>query len=145
MAKQVCIVCAKEKKGTPIREDIVINTIRAIKGVFKASTGNKLVVCDTDFEAAKKRREKFEKAFMTYAGIGAVLGVILLIFSLLSSFDIWRLVQSVFLLVLLVVIMAILSLYQYFPAMALSKEQSKEQSKEEKKAGKKEKKSFWSS
>jgi hypothetical protein len=116
--KTVCVVCGKEKSGIPIREDFVIRLIRKLKGIFKLSTGNRLVVCNEHIEEAKKRRERFEKGLLTYAGIGAVLGIILILINILISFDIIRLLQSLLLLILLVIVMALLSLYQYFPAMA---------------------------
>lgn len=119
--KQVCIVCGKERKGIPVKEDFVIRSIRRAKGAFKIATGNKLVVCPEHIDDARKKREKFERGLLTYAGIGAVLGVILVVVNLMTSFDAFRLIQSLALLVLLVVVMAMLSLYQYFPAIGAPK------------------------
>lgn len=119
--KQVCIVCGKERVGIPVKEDFVIRFIRRAKDALKIATGNKLVVCREHIEVAQKKREKFERGLLTYAGIGAVLGVILVIVNLMTAFDAFRLIQSLVLLVLLVGVMAMLSLYQYFPAIAAPK------------------------
>jgi len=119
--KVVCIICNKEKSGTPIKEDIVIRTIRRIKEALRISTGNKLVVCNEHIEEAKKRREKFEKSILTYGGIGAVLGIILVILAIFSQKSIVAILQTIVLLIFLVLVMAALSLYQYFPAIEEAK------------------------
>lgn len=117
MAK-VCIIDREEKAGIPIKEDIVINAIRAIKRKLRISTGNDLVVCAAHVEEAKKRRERFERSLMTSAGIGAVLGIILVLLAIFNpNRSIVSVLQAIIFLLLLVLIMAALSLYQYFPAI----------------------------
>lgn len=115
MAK-VCVVCQKEKAGRPVREDIILKSIRRAKEFAKISTGNELVVCPDDYEEAKKRRQRFEKSLLTFGGIGAVLGIILVLIAIFQGRDILSIIGSLIFVVLLVAIMAALSLYQYFPA-----------------------------
>jgi len=126
---RVCIVDRKNKDGIPIRDDFILKSIRRIKETLNVSTGNQLIVCKDHIEEAKKRRTKFEKSLMTSAGLGAVIGVILLLISLFSGRSLIGILQSVVLLAFLVVLMASLSLYQYFPAMQEKNSKSKSKSK----------------
>lgn len=118
---RVCFVCQKEQKpgqGTPVKDDIVIRAIRRIKKAFGISTGNVLVVCNNCLEESKKRRQKFERSLLTFGGLGAVLGVILLIAAILSGKSLIAILQSLLLLVFLVVIFSLFSLLQYHPTVA---------------------------
>ncbi|VVB73665.1 Uncharacterised protein [uncultured archaeon] len=116
MAK-VCIIHQKESDGIPVKDDIVLRAIRGVKKAFRASTGNQLVVCKAHVEEAKKRRAKFEKSLLTSALIGALFGTVMLVVSILSQRSIFDILRGILLLVFLVVVMAALSLYQYFPAL----------------------------
>ncbi len=113
---KVCIVHQKPSDGIPVKDDWVLKTIRTIKRALRISTGNQLVVCSSHLEEARKRRLRFERSLLTSAGIGAVLGVILLLVSIFSNRSILNILQSLVLLVFLVVVMSAFSLYQYFPA-----------------------------
>jgi fatty acid desaturase len=122
---RVCFVCQKEQRsgqGTPVKDDIVIRAIRRIKKAFGISTGNVLVVCDNCLEESKKRRQKFERSLLTFGGLGAVLGVILLIASILSGKSLIAILQSIILLVFLVVVFSLFSLLQYHPAVVIEAE-----------------------
>jgi len=115
---KVCIVDREEKNGIPIKDDVVINAIRTVKKRLKISSGNELVVCPAHLEEAKKRRERFERSLMTSAGIGAVLGVILVLLAIFNpNRSLISILQAILFLFVLVFIMAALSLYQYFPAV----------------------------
>jgi len=116
MAK-VCIIHQKESDGISVKDDPVLRSIRSVKRIFKASTGNQLVVCREHLDEAHKRRAKFERSLMTAAGIGALFGVVMLAISILSQKSIFDILRAVLLLVFLVVVMSALSLYQYFPAL----------------------------
>ena len=116
MAK-VCIIDRKNKDGIPIQDDFVLSSIRKAKETLKVSTGNQLVVCKEHLEEARKRRGKFEKSLMASAGLGAIIGVILLLISIFSGRSLVGILQSIVLLAFLVILMASLSLYQYFPAL----------------------------
>ena len=115
---KVCIICHKEtKKGIPIKEDFVIKSIRKVKRALRISTGNTLIVCEEHVGDAKKRREKFEKSLLTYVGLGAVIGIVLILISIFQSKSLSNILVSFGLLVLLVLLMAAFSLYQYFPSL----------------------------
>jgi uncharacterized protein YhaN len=114
---KVCIIHQKPSDGVPVKDDVILKTIRKIKRAFKISTGNQLVVCKAHLEEARKKRSKFEKSLMTAAGIGALFGIIMLVVSILSQKSIFDILRALVLLVFLVVVMASLSLYQYFPAL----------------------------
>lgn len=121
---KVCIIDQKESDGIPVKDDLVLKSIRRIKQAFKISTGNQLVVCKTHLEEAKQKRSKFEKSLVTAAGIGALFGVIIVVIAILSQNSLLDILRAIVLLVFLVVVMAALSLYQYFPAVEESKQES---------------------
>jgi hypothetical protein len=114
---KVCIIHQKESDGIPVKDDFVLKAIRGVKKAFRVSTGNQLVVCKAHVEEAKKRRAKFERSLITSAGIGALFGMVMLVVSILSQRSIWDILRGILLLVFLVVVMAALSLYQYFPSI----------------------------
>lgn len=112
----------KESDGIPVKDDLILRSIRRVKQMLNISTGNQLVVCGGHIEEARKRRAKFEKSMMTASGIGAIFGIVLLVIAILSEKSIFDILRAIFLLVLLVVVMAALSLYQYFPAVEENKQ-----------------------
>jgi len=128
--KEVCIVCQNEKKGAPVNEDFVINGLRKLKQFFKSSTGYKLVVCNECKETAKKKRQSFEKTLLTYLGLGGIILVVMIIFSLISGGPLLSILQSIFVLLFLVILLAALSLLNYFPSFeGYSAKEPKEKSK----------------
>jgi predicted nucleic acid-binding Zn ribbon protein len=114
--KRVCVVCQKERVGAQIKEDFVIRGIRRIKQMFKATTGNKLVVCGECKEIAKKKRQTFEKTLLTYLGLGGIILLIMLVLALISGGPIMSILQSVVVLLFFVILLAALSLLNYFPS-----------------------------
>jgi hypothetical protein len=114
---KVCIIHQKPSDGTPVKDDLILKTIRGLKQAFKVSTGNQLVVCNAHLEEARKKRAKFEKSLITSAGVGAIFGIIMLVLSIFSQRSLIDILSAIVLLVFLVVVMASLSLYQYFPAL----------------------------
>jgi len=78
---EVCIVCAKEKHGFAVEDDIVIVAIRRIKQFLGNAKNNTLVVCEDDLTKAKEKRARFEKHFMWYGALGALVLVSFLILS----------------------------------------------------------------
>jgi hypothetical protein len=133
--KEICIVCQKEKKGSSIKEDFVINSIRNVKKFFKVSTGNKLVVCDECKDAAQKKRQSFEKTLLTYLGLGGIILLVMVVFSLMSGGDVGQILTSILILLILVALLAALSFLNYFPSYQ-GYEAAKKEKKEEKKAKK---------
>lgn len=114
--KRVCVICQKERSGAQVKEDFVIKGIRKIKKIFKAATGNKLVVCEECGEIAKKKRQNFEKTLLTYLGLGGIILLIMIVFALLSGGPILSILQSIVVLMFFVILLGALSLLNYFPS-----------------------------
>jgi hypothetical protein len=130
--KKICVVCQKEVDGAPIKEDFIIKGLRKIKQVFKASTGNRLLVCHNCVQTATKKRQDFEKTLLTYLGLGGIILVIMLTFAILSGGSLVSLLQSILFLVFLIVLLAALSLFNYFPSFEgyeVAKKQKQKQKK----------------
>ncbi len=115
--KGTCLICQKETVGSPVKEDFVIRGIRKIKTSLKIARGTNLIICDEHLEEARKKRERFEKSLLTYGGIGAVIGIILVIAGLLGGRDLISILSSMLIAILLIVVLVIFSLAYYFPAV----------------------------
>lgn len=114
----MCVITRKEVpegKGTPIREDAVIRTIRKIKARLGILQNNVLVVSDEALEEYKKKRSNFEKMAVVYATIAAVI-VVVLIFGPLLVGGQFNIVNVLFALIFGAMVMA-LSLLSYVPAL----------------------------
>ncbi len=105
--KGVCIVCHKEKMGYPVETDYMIEGIARLKKLMKTYKGNKLVVCEDCFDEYKKKRDKFVRNLMLYGGIGAVLGILLILTNLS--------VQSFLFAIFLELLMLVLAHMSYVP------------------------------
>lgn len=119
MPKKVCIICGKEKDGTPIKDDIVIRTIRKIKGALRLATNNTLVVCRECTDDYAKKRAKFEKTLVQYVVVAAILLVLILVLPLLSG-KLFSLESLIFGILIGIFIIA-LSLIGYMPKTAEKK------------------------
>mgnify|MGYP005846572265 CR=1 FL=1 len=107
--KKVCIICKRERDGTPVEEDFYITTVRELKQRLGWATGNILVVCAEDTEKAKAKRKRFERYLMWYGILAiAVLGIITLSARSVVGF-LWGLLVGAF-------VMAF-SMFTYFPRM----------------------------
>ncbi len=120
---RMCIVSREEVpkgKGTPIKEDGIIRTIRRIKGKLGILQNNELVVSDEKLEEYKKKRSKFEKMAVIHTTIAAVFVIVLVVGPLLMGAA-FNIVSVFFALVLGVMIMA-LALLGYIPALETNDE-----------------------
>ena len=147
MAK-VCIVGKGQVKGAnsiPVKEDIFITTIRSIKEFFKIAAGNELVVCLDHVEEAVKKRKEFESSIIKVVALVSVLAVIAVIISILNG-NFSAVVSSLLLVVLLGLLLVIISLFKYYPAvdfessklgMKVKKELELKEKKEKEQKGKK--------
>lgn len=75
----VCIVCQQQKDGTPVKDDVILSSIRRIKQSLNIAKNNTLVVCAECLEEHKKRRQNFEKSMIQFGGLGLLILVILLL------------------------------------------------------------------
>jgi hypothetical protein len=148
MMAKVCIVGKEEVKGAnaiPVKEDIFINTIRSIKEFFKIAAGNELVVCLDHVEEAAKKRKEFESSIIKVVALVSVLAVIAVIISILNG-NFSAVISSLLLVVLLGLLLVIISLFKYYPAvdfessklgMKVKKELELKEKKEKEQKGKK--------
>ena len=104
----VCIVCKENKKGTPVKDDVMISSIRSVKRALRISSNNTLVVCKGCMEQHMEKRREFEKKVLTYGVLGGALALILIILS--------RSIQGVVLSLLLVLFIVSLAIFHYHPA-----------------------------
>jgi len=113
MQKEVCIVCGQERTGYPVKDDIVLATLRGIKQRLHISTGNKLVVCEEDVEKAQAKRARFEKYLMWYGILAAAVFFIILFSSSSPIALFWAAIAALFVM--------LLSLFSYYPKVIVSK------------------------
>jgi len=114
--KTACIVCKKEGiKGTPVRKDVILDTIKKVKTRLGIVRGFKLIVCPDDIEVYRKKRAKFEKMAVLHTTVAAIL-IVLLVFGpilLGAPFNL----MSIFFAFVLGVMVAALALLSYVPAL----------------------------
>ncbi len=114
---RVCIICHEgiAEGGTPVKDDIIIRTIRNIKKRLRVAQNNTLVVCEKDLPEYQKRRKKFEKDIVVVAGISVFLFLILAGLPLLSGrFNIGAFVSG---LMVSVAVLAIGVVFKHVPAL----------------------------
>jgi hypothetical protein len=115
---RLCIVSREEVpkgKGTPIKEDAIIRSIRKVKAKLGILQNNELVVSDEKLEEYKKKRSKFEKMAVIHTTVAAVFVILLVVGPLLMGAA-FNIVSIFFALVLGVMIVA-LALLGYVPAL----------------------------
>jgi len=113
-AKEICVVCAKRKKGYPVTDDAYIVAVRSLKEKLNMKTGNVLVVCEECVPKYKEKRARFEKYLAIHAFF-ALAGFLLALY--LSPSLNGFLGGSAFALFVLV-----LSLLTYFPGAEIEEE-----------------------
>ncbi len=115
---KVCIVCQKDisgKSAVPVKEDIIIRTIRSFKQFFHIATNNELFVCSDDVPVHEERRKSFERS-MIFFGVLSAIVVLLLVGTLLLSgrFDIFAFISAI----LIGIFILLLSIvFKYSPAI----------------------------
>jgi hypothetical protein len=115
MAKVVCIICGKEKKGIPVKSDRVLEAMRWFKrNVTRNEQHNTLVVCKEDWPAYNKARKKFTSRMALYVA----LGIVFVVFGNVLAFSINTLVATL----LILVFFYLLSLLSYMPALDIKKD-----------------------
>lgn len=101
LKSSVCVMCEKRGvRGKVVKDDYVINAIRAVKRLFKMEAGNTLVVCNDCYPAYTKKRGEFEKSLLIYGAVGIAIMLLLLIMSFSLGSLISGLLMLVFLLIL---------------------------------------------
>ncbi|MBI2079311.1 hypothetical protein HYT84_00980 [Candidatus Micrarchaeota archaeon] len=76
---KVCIICQKDETKTSmklkVKDDQLIRVIRTIKSSIGVAKNNELYVCDSDIQAYKERRKKFERDAVLFGAVS--IGIIL--------------------------------------------------------------------
>lgn len=108
-----CIVCAKDRKGSPVSDDFIIRFIRAIKKRLNIAQNNRLVVCKECMPVHMKRRADFEKKVVRYGGIGVILTILLLVL----SFSLRSLLLGLF----VILLMLLFTMTSYWPTVERTK------------------------
>lgn len=129
MAK-VCIICYKEKDGTPVQDDFVIRFIRGIKQRLNMAKNSTLVVCPDCMAAYRERRKKYEGTLMQHLVIG---GIVLVVFVLAPIFTSGFSITAVVLGVVLAALVVGLTLFSHCPKIADKAEPAAKQKKGRKK------------
>jgi hypothetical protein len=76
--KSGCMICGKEKSGTEIKEDYVIEAMRWFKrNVTKNAKNYKIIVCNDCALQYKKLRARHVRSRSIYVGLGIVFTVVL--------------------------------------------------------------------
>jgi len=113
---RVCWLCEKEvAKGTPLKDDQVLSTIREGKKKLGILKGNELVVCDEHLEAYRGKRKSFEKKLVLYATFAVIVAIGFPLLPLLLGGG-FQLEMICFSFILAVMILA-LSILNYVPAL----------------------------
>ncbi len=116
---KVDIITGKEIKGGKayrVKEDKIIEVLRAIKKRLGQLKGNELFVSEENLEAYKKKRKKFETNLMIVGGISVI--ILLLTFALpLLSLDIGKALSGLLLSIIISALLFILAITQYVPAI----------------------------
>ncbi|MFA5381532.1 MAG: hypothetical protein WC356_00025 [Candidatus Micrarchaeia archaeon] len=116
--KGICLICEKEKEGSKIKEGHVIKIIRKIKTFFGISRGNTLVICSSCLEEYTKRRNGFEKTMLIWTVIGIILALLLIVPSILVGGDIFYILRSIGLSILLIIVLlALVGIVRYIPKL----------------------------
>ncbi len=115
MQKSYCIVCAKERKGIPVEDDLVLGTVRWFKtNVTRNERNNRLVVCRDCYLKYVAARKKFESRQKLYVAFGAILAGM----NLLLSQSLLSLLVSMFIFLLLFTF----SMLSYMPRISIKKQ-----------------------
>lgn len=112
MAKNICIVCGKEKNGIEIKSDFIIESIRWFKrNITKNEQSNRLVVCKECYPKYKELWSKQSGRQKLYIGLGLAFAVVSLLIS--------PRVGTVAIAALLLLFLYLLSLLNYVPRIKL--------------------------
>lgn len=128
MKKTACIICGKEKKGLAVNEDFVLETIRWFKtNVSKNVKGYSLVVCNECTNNYRKLRKKYTRRRALYVAIGVLFTIVLTVAS--NGRTIFAPLYGIG----LTIILYLMSLLSYMPALKNESEETKTKDKKTKK------------
>jgi len=117
MVKGICLICKKEKRGVPIKDDIIIKSIRKIKRGLHIEKGNQIVICNECAGEYLERRKSYEKSLTTSTIITIVLFVSFLFLSILAgNLTIISLIKTIGLTIFVGILLIGINLLRYVPA-----------------------------
>jgi len=116
--KGICLICEKNREGTPIKEGHVIKLIKKIKQTFGIAKGSRLVICSSCMQEYTKRRTGFEKTIMIWMIIGLILALLLVVPPILLGDNILGILRSIGVsIVLIIVLLVLVGLVRYIPSL----------------------------
>ncbi|MCD6549102.1 hypothetical protein J7K41_00090 [Candidatus Micrarchaeota archaeon] len=122
MGKKICIICEKEREGVPIKEDLVIRTIRRIKEKLGIAKGYKLVVCRECWEEYVKRRKSYERNMITWGLLGLAAVIFMgILFAITGAVNIVRMMTTLIMLIAIFALMiGIVFITRYIPKTTMT-------------------------
>jgi fatty acid desaturase len=116
MAKK-CIICQQDIAGgraAPVKNDLIIETIRKLKKMLGVAQGNELYVCENDFKSHAEKRKKFERNVVIFSTVALLIVLIMIGLPLLAGhFDVVTFLSSI---AIGAIIVLLVILFEYTPA-----------------------------
>ncbi|MCX6774345.1 MAG: hypothetical protein NTY68_05120 [Candidatus Micrarchaeota archaeon] len=114
----ICIIGHEViEKGYRVKDDRVLSLMRSAKQKLRMKLkNNRLYVCEHHREEYMKKRKGFERNLMMLAAMAAILFVVIFIVNVMSG-DIWKILQSLLLGILIFLMVPIFLFFIYVPAI----------------------------
>jgi 1-aminocyclopropane-1-carboxylate deaminase/D-cysteine desulfhydrase-like pyridoxal-dependent ACC family enzyme len=114
----ICIIGHEViEKGYRVKDDRVLGLMRSAKQKLRMKLkNNRLYVCEHHREEYMKKRKGFERNIMMLAAMAAILFVVIFIVNVMSG-DIWKILQSILLGILIFLMVPIFLFFIYVPAI----------------------------
>jgi hypothetical protein len=113
MRKVRCIICGQDKDGLDVKDDYVIKAIRAFKRhVTKNERNYRLTVCRECYKNYTKSRDSYVRRMVLYVSIGVIFTLVLTFAAGFRALPVG---------IFIIVLMYLLSLLSYTPAVILPK------------------------
>jgi hypothetical protein len=114
----ICIIGHETiERGYKVKDDKVLGLMRTAKQKLRMKLkNNRLYVCEHHKEEYSKKRKGFERNVMMLAAMAAILFVVILIVNVMSG-DIWNIIRSILLGLLIFLMVPIFLFFIYVPAI----------------------------
>ena len=129
----ICIIGHEViERGYKVKDDRVLGLMRTIKQKLRMKLkNNRLYVCEHHKEEYSKKRKGFERNLMMLAAMAAILFVVIFIVNIMSG-DIWNIIRSILLGILIFLMVPIFLFFIYVPAIDEKIAHTREGKREEK-------------
>jgi hypothetical protein len=114
----ICIIGHEViERGFKVKDEKVLNLMRTIKRKLRMKLkNNRLYVCEHHKEEYMKKRKSFERNVMMLSAMAAILFVVIFIVNVMSG-DIWNIIRSILLGLLIFLMVPIFLFFVYVPAI----------------------------